>query len=211
MRFTVILDKVLEKILIGYIELVYYTSSIEFQRNEIEDGNLIMDCILGFWHGDSFVMNLLLKKISKEQINLKVVVTASERGNYIEHIINTYGGRALRMPDGVKMKSFLKELKEESKEPRSTSCIALDGPLGPFHDPKKIGFMLARDGNKPFVGINVKMSKKISIKKRWDNYNIPLPFTKIYFRANNFGVITGDFIKGFNEKKNLICEKLIIT
>lgn len=41
------------------------------------------------------------------------------------------------MPDGIKMKSFLRDLKLVSKKENESVAISLDGPLGPYHIPKK--------------------------------------------------------------------------
>ncbi|MEG0132758.1 MAG: hypothetical protein RR891_00970 [Clostridium sp.] len=202
------LDKIIQKLYIVYIELVYKTSNIEFNRDEVNE-KILRNCILGFWHGDSYVMNLFMKKILEDNIRIKVVVTEDKRGDYIEGIINNYGGEALRMPDGVRMKGFLKELKAESRIEESTLGIAMDGPLGPLHDPKKIGFMLSKEGGKAFVGIKVKLSSRISLVKRWDKYQIPLPFTKISFTACNFNIISNEFLSDFKDNKKFISERLV--
>lgn len=202
-------DKIIKFVLSEYLELVYRTSSIEFDADELKNKSL-KNSIVGFWHGDSYVMNLLLKTIIKDNINPRVVVTADKRGDFIENIIKKYGGKALRMPDGVKMKGFLRELKEICKAENSTLCIALDGPKGPIYEAKKIGFMLAVDSVKPLIGINVIFSRKFNITKRWDNYVIPLPFTKIKFKANNFGHIDREFLTRFKDNKEIIKDKLRI-
>lgn len=200
-------DKFIKKVFTGYLELVYRTSKVEFDREELQ-GETLNNCIIGFWHGNSYVMNLLLKYVMKDHINPRIIVTADKRGDYIEEIIKKYGGSTLRMPDGVKMKKFLKELKEESKRKSSTLCVALDGPLGPIYEAKKLGFMLANEGEKHLIGIKINLSRKFTIKKRWDNYAIPLPFTKIEFKAYNFGEIDKKSLANFKENKKGIQDKL---
>lgn len=196
------------KISMIYLNLVYKTSNIEFiNMNGLEEKDL-KSCILGFWHGESYTMYLLLKTIFKNQEKIKVVVTASRRGDYIEDTCESYEIKALRMPDGLKMKSFLKELKLEAMEKDSTTCIALDGPLGPLHEPKKVAFMLSNVSEKPFVGIKSSFSKKIVLKKRWDNYIIPLPFSKIKFYGYLIGSISDDKLKNFKEYKEEVKKKL---
>lgn len=194
-----IIDKIISKVYISYIELVAKTSCISLEgdfRKEIID-----ECIVGFWHGDSFGMNFLLREISDEKRNLNVVVTIDKRGNFIENIMNNYGVKALRMPDGIKMKGFLRSLKEKSKEKNNTLCITLDGPVGPYKDPKKVGFMLSNESKKPIILINVNYSRKLTLKNRWDKYVIPLPFSKIKFTSYNFGVIEKEELRNFEELK----------
>ncbi|MGG5460550.1 hypothetical protein [Clostridium sp. B9] len=198
----------------AYLELVLKTSTVSFENFYEIDDEIMDNCILGFWHGDSYSMNLLLKKLNKyykvkkhKDIDVNVVVTADERGEYIEYMLNSYGAHALRMPDGVKMKSFLKELRDKSRE-ESVVVLALDGPIGPLHEPKKIAFSLAKDSEKPFVGIKVEHSKKIRLTKRWDNYGIPLPFTNIKFSADVFGKIDKEVLTNFKEYKEEVKERL---
>ena len=144
------LGRFISKVYIKYLELVYKTSKIEIKLN---NGDIVKNSIIGFWHGDSYVMNLLMKELSKEEIDVAVVVTADKRGDYIEETLNYYNMRALRMPDGIKMKYFLRELNDESKKENSTLVISLDGPLGPLHEPKKIGFKLANTSAKNFLAL----------------------------------------------------------
>ena len=188
-------DRLLSKVYISYLRLIWKTSDIEYE-GEIND---FANSIIGFWHGDSYVMNLAINKLISKDINLQVVVTADKRGDYIENILNYYGGKALRMPDGIKMKGFLKELKAESKKKNGTLAIALDGPLGPLHEPKKIAPLLSNESGKELIGFKIDYSNKISLNKRWDKYSIPLPFTRIGINTVNFGVVTRDDLRSYRE------------
>lgn len=92
--------------------------------------------IFGFWHEDSFIMNLVLKNLRGKTAPVDVIVTADTRGNYIEHMIKKCGGNALRIPDGYAAFGALKKLMQSSYEQSRSLAIALDGPLGPRHEPK---------------------------------------------------------------------------
>ncbi len=200
------LGKFISKVYIKYLELVYKTSKIELASTNVD---IIKNSIIGFWHGDSYVMNLLIKKLYKEDANVMVVVTADERGDYIEDILNYYNMRALRMPDGIKMKSFLRELNEESKKENSALVISLDGPLGPLHDPKKIGFKLANTSEKNFLATKIDIKRKITLTRRWDNYVIPLPFSEIKFSIVDFGKVSKENLIDFNGYKGKVKKELL--
>lgn len=200
------LDQLIGKLYIGYLELVAKTSKIDVEFLEKVD---VKNCILGFYHGDSYVMNLLMRELNEEYLKASIVVTADERGNYIEILLNYYNMKALRMPDGIRMKSFLRELKEESKKQNETLVVSLDGPLGPLHEPKKIGFMLSNYSQKEFIGVKLDITRKIRLTKRWDNYIIPLPFSRMKFTISNFGVISKENLSDFNNYKELVKLKLI--
>lgn len=196
----------ISKVYIKYLELVYKTSKIEINLNN-ED--IIKNSIIGFWHGDSYVMNLLMKKLSKEKIDVAVIVTADQRGDYIEETLNYYNMRALRIPDGIKIKSFFRALNDESKKENSTLVISLDGPLGPLYEPKKIGFKLANTSEKNFLATKIEVKRKITLARRWDNYIIPLPFSEIKFSIVNFGKISREELINFNVYKEEIKKELL--
>ena len=98
--------------------------------------------IFGFWHEDSFFMNLVLEKLSHKTAPVDVIVTADTRGNYIEDMVRRCGGNALRVPDGYKAFPALRKIVQDSYEKTHSLAVALDGPLGPRHEPKKLAFYL---------------------------------------------------------------------
>ncbi len=57
------------------------------------------------------------------------------------------------------------------------------------------------------MGIKLSCSKKI-ILKRWDNYVIPLPFSKIKGQIYNFNVVNKNNLKEFEAYKGYIKEQL---
>jgi len=196
-------DKLISRLFIRYIELVSKTITFSVDNINVNE-NTLNNCILGFWHGNSYTMNLFIKRFITEESNIKAIVTADKRGNYIENVLGYYGVNSLRIPDGTRIKSFYKDLKEESKKEDLTLCFALDGPLGPLYEPKKLPFVLSNEGNKPFVGVKINLSKKITLSKRWDKYCIPLPFTKVKFSVYNFEVIDKEVLNNFNEYKDSV-------
>ncbi|MGU8959499.1 hypothetical protein ACV3VX_15845 [Clostridium perfringens] len=208
------MKEVVKRVYNGYLNFVLKTSTVSFENFYEIDDEIMDNCILGFWRENSYSMNLLLKKLNRyykvkknQELDVNVVVTDDSRGEYIEYILNSYGANALKMPDDIHKKEFIKELREKSKED-SLVALALDGPIGPLHEPKKIAFSLAKDSNKPFVGIKVRHSKKLKLKNKSDNYGIPLPFTKIQFSADVFGNIDNEVLTNFKEYKEIVKERL---
>ena len=192
---------VVKRVYNGYLNFVLKTSTVSFENFYEIDDEIMDNCILGFWQENSYSMNLLLKKLNRyykvkknQELDVNVVIADDSRGEYIEYILNSYGANALKMPDDIEMKEFLKKLREKSKED-SLVALALDGPL-------------AKYSNKPFVGIKVEHSKKLKLKNKSDNYGIPLPFTKIQFSADVFGNIDNDVLTNFKEYKEIVKERL---
>lgn len=165
----------LAKWYINYIRFVIKTSKIDYDVPEIASNSII-----GFWHGDSLLMNLILEHYSTKKQKIRVVVTEDARGEYIEKMIQYFGGDTLRLGDGARIRKGIKSLYEVCKEDEIL-CLALDGPLGPAHVPKEISFKLAKKFKKPFYLVEVNCSKAIILWRRWDHYKIMLPFSKIRF------------------------------
>ena len=140
---------ILRHLFSGYLKLLKKTVAIEWQEIQFVTGNQVF----GFWHEDSFLMNLVLEKLSGQTSPVDVIVTADTRGDYIEHMLKACGGNALRVPDGFAAFGALKRILQNSYEQTRSIAVALDGPLGPRHEPKKLAFYLAEQAQESFVEI----------------------------------------------------------
>lgn len=178
-------QKILQWLFTEYLSLLERTVTIRWvEENRYGDSQ-----IFGFWHEDSFFMNVVLKNLADKTTPVDVIVTADTRGNYIEHMIRKSGGKALRVPDGYKAFAALKNIVRESYEKDHSLAMALDGPLGPRHEPKKLAFYLSEHADEEFVGISLSYSSCIRLNRRWDKYVIPLPFTTVTVAVKDYGVV----------------------
>lgn len=177
MRNIQIGRNILEHLFSGYLKLLKKTVTIEWQESQFTTGNQIF----GFWHEDSFFMNLVLEKLSGQTSPVDVIVTADTRGDYIEHM--------LRVPDGFAAFGALKKILQDSYESTRSIAVALDGPLGPRHEPKKLAFYLAEQAQESFVGISVSYHGCIRLFWRWDHYAIPLPFSRVSVAVHDYGEV----------------------
>ncbi|BEP28228.1 hypothetical protein [Helicovermis profundi] len=176
-RFDVYYKKIISKIFIKYIDFVFKTSKIiknenfNLLKNENKEKYIVL-----FWHGDSYSLNPFLKGES-----LYVITTADSRGDYITDLCNFYGYKTFRVPDETNGEgNFLRKIRKEIDfGDKSNLAVAMDGPLGPFHEPKSISFVLALLTKRKVIKVSIHTKCKISLYKRWDNYSIPLPFNTI--------------------------------
>ena len=125
----------------GYLKCLKKTVRMEWIHPEVFEGNHVV----GFWHEDSFAMNLILSEISARDKKVDVLVTADERGEYIQHLIEACGGRAVRIGYGFCNAGVLKELLGALKEENRSVAIAMDGTLGPRHIPQKTDVCTVRE------------------------------------------------------------------
>lgn len=187
----------LPHIFLAYLKLVSITG-----RFQLINGELIKDStMVGYWHGDSYCMQLVLGEIGKDNKKINVIVTADKRGDIIEEMIKPKGARALRLPDGMKMRPFFRQLKEFAIKEEGVLAASLDGPLGPLHEPKKLIFLLAAEAKKPVVCIHFEYKRVVRLNKRWDKYVIPLPFCKITAVVDELGIVSKDDVREFEHIK----------
>ena len=179
-------QRILQSMFSGYLKLLEKTVKINWQTDELYGSSQIF----GFWHEDSFFMNLVLKNLAERTAPVDVVVTADTRGDYIEHMIEKCGGNAVRISDGYAAFGALKKLMQSSYEQTRSLAIALDGPLGPRHEPKKLAFYLSEQKRDDFVGISVSYSACLRMFWRWDKYAVPLPFSKVTVTVRDYGEVT---------------------
>lgn len=186
MKTGTIGQRVLQSVFYMYLRVIERTVKIEWREEELCGSSQVF----GFWHEDSFFMNLVLKRLAGKTAPVDVVVTADSRGEYIEYMISRCGGNALRIPDGYASFTALKCLMQSSYEQARSLAVALDGPLGPRHEPKKLAFYLAEQKQEDFVGISLCYSACLRLIWRWDRYVIPLPFSTVRVDVRNYGIVS---------------------
>ena len=185
MRLKKVGENALQWLFVNYLRWIERTVTIRWsEENRYGDSQ-----IFGFWHEDSFFMNLVLEKLAHKTAPVDVIVTADTRGNYIENMVKRCGGNALRVPDGYKAFAALKKIVQDSYEKTHSIAVALDGPLGPRNKQKKLAFYLSEHAEEDFVGICLAYSSCIRLKHRWDKYVIPLPYTTVTVEVKNYGVV----------------------
>ncbi len=195
----------LRTILIGNIFKTYVKvleATVNFQIDGIE--KIKERQLLGYWHGDSLTMEVFLGYINKVIKDVHVIVTADKRGDYIEQIINAYGAKAIRLPDGLKMRPFFKELIQIGADTKGILATSLDGPLGPLHEPKKLLFLLSSKSNKELVYLEFSYKRVLRLTNRWDNYVILFPFSKVNATLKTMGTITKEELSNFDTTKQKI-------
>lgn len=178
-------ESILQWVFVKYLRLLEKTVHIEWH----EDTQFGDSQIFGFWHEDSFFMNLVLENLAHKTRPVDVIVTADTRGNYIEHMVQRCGGHALRVPDGYQAFAALKKIVQDTYEKEHSLAVALDGPLGPRHEPKKLAFYLSEHADEEFVGISLSYSSCFRLKSRWDKYAVPLPFSRVTVAVKDYGIV----------------------
>lgn len=185
---------------IAYLKLLSKTCKIRIIKAQDIDIN---NSIIGFWHGESFPMYLLMDKW--KNMNIGAVVTSDARGDYIAGVMKFLNIKAIRLPNGISARKGISEIICIAKKDEALSiCFAIDGPLGPRYQPKKMVFFIAQGCGKKYVSIKAEVKGKVTGFLRWDKYVVPLPFSAITFKINNHGTISKEQLKDFDRlSKNI--------
>jgi len=170
------LGKIITFISIYYIEFVYKTSKIvSTGQYSLLNASHDEKFIIVFWHGDSYSLYPYLRGQG-----LYVITTNNERGDYINLICNHFGYKTIRVPDQSGGGNFLFKIRREINAANCANLtITLDGPLGPYHEPKRFSFITAVLTKRKLLPLTINCKRKINLKGRWDNFTIPLPFNRI--------------------------------
>lgn len=171
-----IFKKLTVKVMEKYIQFVYNTSKITVYGNKkILNTDSKEKVILLFWHEDSYCLYPALK-----DSKLYIVTTKDKRGDYISDMCNYFGYKSLRVPDASDGGNYIFKMRELiNKEDISNIAISIDGPLGPYHVPKDFPIACATFTKRRVMSISIKAKRQIRLKKRWDNFKIPLPFNQL--------------------------------
>ena len=157
--------------------------------------------VILFWHGDSYCLYPALIGTK-----LYIVTTKDRRGDYISEMCKYFGYQTIRVPDVSDGGNYLFNIgKIINKEDVSNIAISMDGPLGPYHVPKDFALVSALLTKRKVLPISINVKRKIELKRRWDNYKIPLPFNRITITFNQpIEVTKEDKKEGFVSIKNKI-------
>lgn len=104
---------------------------------------------------------------------------ASNKGDDLAFCVRFFGYRDFGVTDNSADKVSIKGTIQFIKylQQGHDGNIALDGPNGPYHQPKPGVFQIAEKANMLILPVGVWYSRKIVLKKRWDKYQWPLPFS----------------------------------
>lgn len=172
-------EKLMSRIFIYYILLVYKTSRVSIEDNLglLGSGE---DFVIGFWHGESYCLYPALRGR-----RLYVVTTRDLRGDYISLICRFFGYTPIRVPDESTGGNFLFEIRKMiNGEGAASLAVALDGPLGPYHEPKAFAFAAARFSRRRVLPITAECTLKLVSRRRWDRYTVPLPLGEIRLKVH---------------------------
>lgn len=128
--------------------------------------------IVVFWHGKYVPLFALLSGRRGH-----VFTSASRRGEEISAICSRFGYVPVRISDrpGEGAYAAMRRGLEDAR----LAAIALDGPLGPQHVPRRGAVRLASDLGFSLVPVSCALRPRKILRRRWDRMEVPLPFSRV--------------------------------
>lgn len=131
--------------------------------------------ILAHWHGDELALLALVP-----HYRIATMISKSSDGTRMDYVIRRLGGAASRGSSSRGAISALKGLIRLGKQGHVMS-IAVDGPRGPYHEPKHGVFEISRVCGAGISAFGTACTKKITSHRSWNKIFLPLPFSKIVY------------------------------
>jgi len=136
------------------------------------------NALFALWHGKSFPLFYWARCM-----DLCLLPIDNWRGDIIAYLAKQYGYRTIRIPTHGNPLEYSKSILKLITELKEGEHIALavDGPPPPYKNHKaKPGILyLAEKTSHPVVPVGIKMMRSLKLFWRWDQYEIPLPFSEV--------------------------------
>ena len=161
-----------------------------------------------FWHCKVFMMPIVYKKYLSKRKGT-VLTSPSGDGQIIVEVMKRFGVHSIR---GSTNKSPVKALRESinclQEQNRGDLAVTPDGPRGPSRVMKLGAIKVAQMADVPIMPITISYSKCIELKT-WDNFQIPLPFSRVSVVLHEFHWISKSITKEEIGESALAIEKVL--
>ncbi|MFA5075221.1 MAG: DUF374 domain-containing protein [Candidatus Babeliales bacterium] len=177
-----LINYIIKIIIYFLIRLLFTTYRLKIENNKNLKTNLDDLCgVLYFWHQNIIAATFFFFKIKATG---HCIISPSQDGKIMGFIATKLGftvlyGSAYKQSIQL-IRQSLNILKTDKK-----LCLVGDGSRGPAFKLQGGVIYFAKKSNLPLMFVECKSSKFVSIKKSWDNFQIPLPFSKIYIKINS--------------------------
>lgn len=139
------------------------------------DGKAV--CAPFYWHQHHVLCSSLVKSWLRRGFKGCFLISGSVDGEVPERIARSWGAEVIRGSANQSGALALRDMQAMMKRGYSIVTTA-DGPRGPIYEVKPGVVVMARIGGVPLIPIACAASHVWELP-RWDNFMIPLPFSRI--------------------------------
>jgi len=156
-------------------DIIYYIS-FTLRVEIVNKHNIDMQKahIYGFWHSKLFITPIFFKDVEKKL----AMSSPTKDGELISVPLEKMGYVLVRGSSDKKSISSTISLLKYLKKGYSIGT-PLDGPKGPKEKAKKGLLYLCQKTSVPLVPVGISYTNKWILKKTWDKFEIPKPFSKV--------------------------------
>ena len=162
-------------------------------------------CIIALWHNRVFVPCYVYRYCIKgKKVPMSMLTSASKDGALLSTVAKNYGMRTVRGSSRRRgVAGFLDMVRELNAG--CSMCITPDGPKGPIYKCHPGAVKLASVSGVPIVPARVSYSSCWRIRKAWDKFVIPKPFSRVIVKLGQPLYVPADLTA---EQQAEYCEKL---
>ncbi len=134
--------------------------------------------IIIFWHESLLASWKFLSKFKPI-----AVVSPSKDGELLTKLLAKWDYKFIRGSSDKQSKQVMQDIQEMAKE--NIVTITPDGPRGPKRKLKAGAVVAAYRSQVPMQFATISCKYMFIFKKSWDNFQIPLPFSKIFINLSS--------------------------
>jgi lysophospholipid acyltransferase (LPLAT)-like uncharacterized protein len=191
--------KKFRNLLIGWLGSILIRSIACTLRLKVEDDSGIIKnpsqppVIYVFWHNRMFLMPYVYQRFFPSR-RAACLASASQDGEMIARVLEKFGLQTVRGSSSRRGREAFRELLEEIRTGKD-AAITPDGPRGPCYSIQPGVLTLSAMSGAPLVPMSFHANWRIRLKS-WDQFIIPIPFSKCVCRMGKPIRINGQSSEG---------------
>lgn len=133
--------------------------------------------IVSLWHNRTFIPCYVYRYVLRGKTTMSMLTSASKDGAALSTVAEDYGMRTVRGSSHRRGIAGFMDMVAEVKN-GCCMCITPDGPKGPLYRCHLGVIKLASLSGVPIVPLRIDYASCWRIRKAWDGYAIPKPFSR---------------------------------
>lgn len=181
-------------------KLLFKTYRLEFEVDEkLKIPMSQWNGVFYFWHQN--IISAMYFFFKQKSVGYSIV-SPSNDGKIIGYVLQKLGFKVLY---GSAYKKSVQLVRQglEILDANKKICIVGDGSRGPAFQLQRGVIYLAAKSKLPLVFVECKTQNAIKLTKSWDQFKIPLPFSKIYIKIHQPVIPSIDAYKNFEKTNNV--------
>ncbi len=187
-----------------YILIQTLCKTLRIQSSGKENVNALVNekkkFVLAFWHG-----TMVIPWFAHRNLNLLAIISQSKDGDLLAKILRKWNYKVVRGSSSKGGEVALQIMIDHGKH-ECAVAITPDGPRGPNFKMKAGAVVTAKKSGVPLVLVGAGYKSKIKLHS-WDNFEVPLPFSKVQLVYSEPIIIDGNLNRDETSKVILECEE----